>query len=122
MKRWSVLLSVLAAAVSTAACNAANCSFVSQPALVVTVVDSASSQNITPGSSAVARQGFFTDSVAVPSTATQTTIPLAYNRTGIYNLTVHHTGYRDWTRSGIGVVGIGCGIKETVAITAKLIK
>jgi hypothetical protein len=120
MKRYAAILLVLAAAGMSAACNNASCSFASEPGFVITVVDSVTMQNITPGASVVARQGFFTDSVAGGPGAT--TIELAFNRPGIYNLTVHKTGFRDWTRNNVTVFGSGCGIRESVAITTKMMK
>ena len=120
MKRYGAVLLALASAGLTAACNNANCSFNVEPGIIVTVVDSVTAANITPGSSAVARLGFFVDSVNASPNAT--TISLANNRAGIYNLTVHHAGYRDWQKNGVPVVGSGCGIRESVSVTAKLIK
>ena len=120
MKRYAIGLLTLAAAMFTAACNNANCTFASEPGIIVTVVDSISSQNITPGASVVARQGFFTDSVAASASATS--VSLAFNRTGIYNVTVHKATYRDWTRNGVSVFGSGCGVRESVSLTAKLQK
>ena len=120
MKRYAIRLLTLAAAVFTAACNNANCTFASDPGIIVTVVDSISNQNITPGASAVARMGFFTDSVAGGASATS--ISLAFNRTGIFNVTVHKPTYRDWTRNGVSVFGSGCGVRESVPLTAKMQK
>jgi hypothetical protein len=120
MKRQAALLLVLVLAVFSAACNNTGCSFTAEPGLIVTVVDSVTNQNITPGASAVARQGFYVDSV--PAQPNATSIPLAYNRGGIYNLTVHKAGYRDWNKTGVPVIGSSCGIRGSVAVTARLIK
>ena len=120
MKRYAIGLLTLVAAVLTSACNNASCTFASDPGIIVTVVDSITNQNITPGASAVARAGFFSDSVAGGANATS--ISLAFNRTGIYNVTVHKATYRDWTRSNVSVFGSGCGVRESVSLTAKMQK
>ena len=120
MRRIAAILVVLAGAGLSAACNTTPCSFTAEPGLVVTVVDSISNANITQGSAVVARQGFFVDSVN--ATGTGTSVPLAYNRGGIYNLTVHHTGYKEWTKTGVPVPGSSCGIRASVNVIARLIK
>jgi hypothetical protein len=120
MRRFATLLVVLAGAGLTAACNTTPCSFTAEPGLIVTVLDSVSNANITPGSAAVARQGFFVDSVNAQPNATN--ISLAYNRGGIYNLTVHHAGYKEWSKFGVPVPGSSCGIRASVNVIAKLIK
>jgi hypothetical protein len=120
MKRYAAYLVALLGAGFSAACNNTNCTFVAEPGIIVTVLDSATSQNITPGASAVARQGFFADSATGSVNATN--IQLAFNRTGIYNVTVHKATYRDWSRNGVSVFGSGCGVRESVELTAKLQK
>jgi hypothetical protein len=121
MKRYTAYLVALLGAGFSAACNNANCgTFSADPGIIVTVIDSITSQNITPGASAVARQGFFADSVMGGASATS--ISLAFNRRGIYNVTVHKATYRDWQRNNVSVFGAGCGIRESVEITAKMQK
>jgi hypothetical protein len=120
MKRWQIVTVLLGAAGLASGCNS-SCTFESEPALIVTVVDSVTSQNITPGSAVVARQGFYVDSVFVAPNASQVSVSLAYDRPGIYTLTVHHSGYRDWRRDAILVPGTGCGVRDPVALTTRLI-
>ncbi|HSL70157.1 MAG TPA: hypothetical protein VK864_07925 [Longimicrobiales bacterium] len=120
MRRWQIVMVLLGATGLAAGCNSA-CTFESEPALIVTVVDSVTAQNITPGSAVVARQGFFIDSVFVAPNASQTSVSLGYDRPGIYTVTVHHAGYREWRRDGILVPGSGCGVRDPIALTTRLI-
>jgi hypothetical protein len=46
---------------------------------------------------------------------------LAYERQGTYTVTVHATGYQDWTKSGVLVTADQCHVNG-VSLTAKLVR
>jgi hypothetical protein len=87
------------------------------PSVQVTVQDSVTGANITPGSTLVLRSGAYVDSVAVPEWASG--FSMGEGRSGTFTLTVRQTGYQSWTKAGITVESDECGAK-TVYVTARL--
>jgi len=87
-----------------------------QPTLQVTVQDSVTGANITPGSTLVLRSGVYVDSVTVPPEVTSMHVGGSW---GTFSLTVRQTGYQTWTKTGIEVEKNGC-VPRTVDVTARL--
>ena len=92
------------------------------PAVSVSVLDSVSTANVTPGSTMVLRNesGLVTDSASVPNIENPVlTEYVLGGGTGTYSLTVRRNGYKPWIRSGIVVQQQACG-PRTVRDTARL--
>jgi hypothetical protein len=88
-----------------------------QPTLQVTVQDSVTGANVTPGSTLVLRSGvYLADSVTAPPAVTSMHVG---GNWGTFSLTVRQTGYQSWTKTGIEVEKDGC-VPRTVAVTARL--
>ena len=89
-----------------------------QASLRVTVQDSVTAANVTPGSTLVLRSssGVFHDSVTAPPAVTSKEVGAA---AGTFTLTVRQTGYQTWTKTGIVVEQDGC-VARTVELTARL--
>jgi hypothetical protein len=99
------------------------CTVVSQPAIQLTVVDSASGQSAALRAvNITVRTGALRDSLFVPSFAAGAppfTVGIGYERPGTYDLMVSASGYRDWARAGIVVEHDLCHV-ITVNVTARL--
>lgn len=96
------------------------CSAIALPALIVDVRDAATDAPLGPGARVVARAGRFADTLHVPADADQPgPYGLAYERAGVYTVTVEAPGYRPWSREGIRVGADGCHV-ETVSVVARL--
>jgi hypothetical protein len=88
--------------------------------LSVTVADSVTGAPAAAGTTVVASQGSYADSVIVPATASNSaSLGLAGERAGTYLVTVRKSGYKTWTKSGIVVTKDECHVKG-VAVTAKI--
>lgn len=88
-----------------------------QPSLQVTVQDSVTGANVTPGSTLVLRSGgVFVDSVTAPPSETSMHVGASW---GTFSLTVRQTGYQTWTKTGIEVEKDQC-VARTVNLTARL--
>ena len=99
-----------------------SCTQEARPGIYVTVLDSATSALAGRSSRIVARDGLVADSV--PSQWTEGSdgpFGVAYERRGVYTLTITKTGYREWTKSGIVVTADQCHVR-TVPVTALLHK
>ena len=113
------------ALIATAACRNPHetnfaCTDEARPAIVITVLDSASGMAAGKDARIVAKAGTFVDSVPGMWTASSDgPFALAHEHAGTYTLTVSKTGFLDWTRSGIVVTADQCHVK-TVQVTAKL--
>jgi len=85
----------------------------------VTVQDSVSGGNVTPGSTLVLRNATSVDSVVAPSEPTLTAMGVGEGRTGTFTLTIRRAGYQAWTKTDLKVEDGQCGA-ETVDVTARL--
>jgi hypothetical protein len=94
-----------------------------QPGIVVTIVDSVTGDPRAAQSSGVAQEGSFTDSLRPLGFDGQPPVMVsrhaADERAGIYRVTVHAPGYRDWERSGLRVSSGDCHV-QTRAVIARL--
>ena len=86
-------------------------------ALQVTVQDSVTGANVTPGATLVLRDGAYADSVTAPPIVSA--VGLGPNRAGTFTLTVRQSGYQTWTKTGIEVEEGQCGAR-TVDVVARL--
>jgi hypothetical protein len=121
-KTWFAVPALLAlAACESASDPAVVCPAMIYPAVSVTVLDSVSSVNVTPGSTLVLRHGasaVAADSVEVPM---MTAVSWGVGgKAGTYGLSVRRPGYRSWNQGGIKVEEGQCG-PETVSVTARLV-
>jgi hypothetical protein len=130
-KRTRTLL-LVAAAIAGAGCHditglfSGDCTTILVPAVSVAVLDSITGLAIENGSTARARDGSFVDSMVVSSDTTGNApyafpIPLAYERAGVYQVSVSRAGYRDWSTSNIRVTKATCHVR-TATLVAKLVR
>jgi hypothetical protein len=88
----------------------------------IAVQDSVTGAWIAGGTTVVARDGSYRDSVTnVIGTAAwdALSIAVAEGRAGIYDVTVRRAGYADWHRNGIRVSADDCG-PRAVEVVARL--
>jgi hypothetical protein len=97
-------------------CDDYMCTASIEPAIRVEIRDSVTNAVAAAGSSVVATDGVFTDSMAVPVDAI---VGVAHERPGNYTVRVHKPGYRTWSRSGVLVEDAQCHV-ATVDLLARL--
>ena len=111
-----------AALVPLAACHTLPedvvCPAIAEAAITVTAQDSVTGAVITPGATAIARDGAYVDSATAQPQFTS--IGLAYEHPGTFEVTVRHAGYQTWTKSGIEVKRGVCNV-EGVSLVARLV-
>jgi hypothetical protein len=118
MKRALVAVSsLLALAGCTQVSDPVICTAFVPPSVNVTVQDSVTGANVTPGATLVLREGTYVDSVTAPPVATSRGVGV--NRAGTLTLTVTQAGYRAWTKAGVKVEEGPCGAR-TVDVVARL--
>jgi hypothetical protein len=93
------------------------CPAIVPPSVMVTVQDSVTGANVTPGATVELRSGTFVTSVV--ALEGWGSVPVGGNRTGTFTLTVSQTGYQTWTKTGVEVEEGPCGAR-TVQLTARL--
>jgi len=100
-----------------------DCTTMPIPAISVTVVDSLSGAPLAPGSTVRARDGAYADSLVVPADTNSTPFPigLALERAGVYQVSVSHPGYRDWSAVNVRTSKAGCHVRTAVLI-ARLVR
>jgi len=88
------------------------------PALSVTVQDSVTGANVTPGATVVISNGAYTDSVVAGPVGVAVSVG---GGAGTYTVTVRQSGYQSWTRAGVKVESdpAQCGAR-TLDLTARL--
>ena len=91
------------------------CAEEARPGLLVSVRDSVSGAAVSEAR-VIARTGTTADT---SSGAFNGLYPLAYEKAGIYQVVVEHTGYRTWTRANVHVTRDECHV-QTVSLTALL--
>jgi hypothetical protein len=96
--------------------NPVDCTTDSRPGLVLSAVDSATGQAITSSSLVIAQEGAFADTARI---FIAPTYYFLYERAGTYVVTVAHTGYAVWRRSGVTVTADQCHVQR-VTMTAAL--
>jgi hypothetical protein len=98
--------------------NLLACTEEARPGLSVTVRDSVTGGVVTQNVRVVARDGAHADTAtwSVPGSGVHS---LAYERAGIYEVTVEHPSYLVWRRSGVEVIADQCHV-QTVSLVARL--
>ena len=100
------------------------CTEEARPALMVGLVDSLTGATTFTNVKIVARDGAYADSVTAatyPMLPYDGPLPLAYERKGTYDVTVHAAGYAPWTKAGVVVTADQCHV-ATVSLTARLVR
>ncbi len=119
-KTWFSVFAVLALAACDRFSDPVVCAGVIAPAVQVTVQDSVTGANVTPGATLVLRNATVVDSVTAPTDQPGlTAMGVGGNRTGTFILTVRRTGYQTWTKADVKVKDGPCGA-QTVNLTALL--
>lgn len=120
MRLWSLLpaLACLAGCNGPATPVIAYCTSTRPVAVVVTVLDSVSGASLADSAYGVVRDGDYVDSLRLsPPPPTLR----GGARLGTYQVIVDRSGYREWTRSDVGVAQQGsCGNPVPVSLTALL--
>ena len=95
-----------------------DCTTIAIPAISVTVVDSVSGAPLAHGSTVRARDGAYADSLVVPADTSSTPFPigLALERAGVYQVSVSHPGYRDWSAANVRASKDGCHVRTAVLV------
>ena len=112
------LASVVALLLPAACDNGANmyCLAPYSPAVIVTPEDSSTRANLAAAASGIARSAS-----AIDSLRRVDSVLWGGSQLGTYELTVVHSGYQQWTRSGIRVTqATDCGMPVSVHVTALL--
>ena len=121
-----VVLCLLAAACDAVVGGVA-CPAVSEPALVVTIVDAATGEPAAEGALVVARDGAFADTLrasGVYDGQELVSVAGAHGRPGTYRVSVEQTGYERWERADVEVRSSGgaCPQPVTVSLDARLVR
>ena len=84
------------------------------PGITVTITDSVSAEPRADDAVALAREGAFVDTLgpAVAQGGVLISRQGAWERKGIYQVTVRAAGYRDWVRSGVIVRPGDCHVQQ----------
>ena len=118
--RFPTLL-ILSTTLASGACQLPGtvaCTADARAAISVDVRDSVTNAAVGRGSSIIARDGPYADTVDI-TTLFDGPYGLAYERPGMYTVTVEQQGYRTWSRSGVRVTKDECHVRG-VSITARL--
>ena len=109
---------LLAVPMATGACgifDAQTCTLSIGPGIRVTITDSVSGEPRAAEAVAVAREEAFVDTLGPAESQGGVLISRqgAWERKGIYQVTVRAPGYRDWVRSGVIVRPGDCHVQRT---------
>jgi hypothetical protein len=101
------------------------CATVASPSITVLAVDSISDDTLWTGTKLVQTAADYADSVTAPAGPPPVGFPRlvvssAYERPGLYAVTVRRAGYIDWVRENVQVNTAECGL-YTVDLTARLV-
>jgi hypothetical protein len=116
---WFALSAVLALASCDGISAPEFCPAIVPVSVRVTVQDSVTGANVTPGSTLILRNAASVDSVVAPGEPALTAMGVGEGRTGTFTLTVRRAGYQPWTKTDVKVEDGTCGA-ETVDVTARL--
>jgi fructose-1,6-bisphosphatase/inositol monophosphatase family enzyme len=94
------------------------CTEEARPGLSVTVRDSVTGAAVASGVEIVAHEGEYADT-ARASLLGSGVYALAYERAGVYDVTVSHPAYRAWARAAVRVTADECHV-QTVSLLARL--
>ncbi len=93
------------------------CTLEARSAVTVELHDARTGAALTGPATVVARAGSYADTASIPEDMSST--GLAYERAGLYEVTVRKSGYRDWTRQDVAVTRDECHVR-TVQLRADL--
>ncbi len=122
-------VSLLVVAVSIAACNKGTpsianviCSQSRVPALAIQVQDAQTQSYIGSSTVAIATSGTYADTAVAAATAPDSTsLLLAYNKVGVFSVSVRRQSYTTWTRDSVTVEPVqGCDLPATVHLNVML--
>lgn len=85
-----------------------------EPGIVVEIRDAATSASIAGGATGYVRDEGYVDSLTAH---TNSSLQAALERPGIYEIVVHHEGFQDWRKTGVGVSADECHVR-TVRVVA----
>jgi hypothetical protein len=120
---------VVASLLTLTACDAitglfpGDCTTMPVPAIRIDVVDSITGVTIGSGATVRVRDGSFTYSLVVPTDPTSGApgpISLGFERAGVYQISVSHPEYRDWSASDVRVTRDRCHVR-TAILVARLV-
>jgi len=114
---WLAAFSLLAVGACQALSDPIICPAFVPPSVIVTVEDSVTGANLTPGATVGISGGGY--SASVVGEAPATAVNLGEGRTGTFTVTAAQAGYLVWTKTGVEVEEGRCGA-NTVKLTARL--
>ena len=101
------------------------CMLGASPSIAVLAVDSVSGDTLWSGTTLIQSGDGFIDSVTAPEGAppngyARLSVSGAYERPGLYTVTVRRAEYLEWQRPNVRVRNATCGV-NTVELTARLV-
>lgn len=93
------------------------CTMEARSAISVEMRDARTGAALTGPATLVVRDGAFVETAEIP--AGLTGFGAAYERAGVYVVTIRKAGYRDWTRADVAVKSDECHV-QTVVLRAAL--
>lgn len=109
------------AAACTAACSEPGCTLIAVPGVVVEIRDGADGTPLAATAHGVVQEGAYTDSLRLDGNPEPDALvrSAAYERPGVYRVTVEHEGYAEWRREQARVRSGDCHV-QTVHLQAQL--
>ena len=118
---WALALaSLLAACSSGSEPPAIACTLEARAAIGVTVIDSVTKQPLAGATVTVVRAEGYTESVTMPDSSGMNQVGMAFERDGVYVVTVTRTGYRDWQAKDVVVTRDECHV-QPVSLEAAMV-
>jgi hypothetical protein len=95
------------------ACTEPGCTLISVPGVVVEIHDSVDGTPLAATARGVVQEGAYTDSLQLDGAAGADALvrSAAYERPGVYTVTVEHEGYAQWRQGGVWVRGDDCHVE-----------
>jgi hypothetical protein len=122
MKRVLPWLVGLACGFASCGDDDVNCPLDALPAIRVTIVDSLTNEPLASMATAIATEGTYVDTLQpchYDSLGQEIGKCGAYERAGTYSVRVIVSGYGEWSRTGIRVNDLECGV-ATASLEARL--
>src|SRR5207248_3026156 len=111
-------LAVVIVSLAATACDRLTpvCTMEARPGISAIVRDSVTGAALAAGAIAVVREGAFLDTLR----GVDSLVSGVFERAGIYQLQVSHSGYQPWSRNGVRVSAGECHV-ETVRVVVLLV-
>ena len=121
MTRTALPTCVLLCAVAGCGMTDTVCTLEARAGVNVVVTDSATGAPVASGFTMVVQDGAYRDSTTVPPNASPgaNSAGSAWEREGVYSVSVSADGYKTWNRAGVRVEGDKCHVKA-VLLAARL--